>query len=356
MQIMKKYTLALLSLLPAGCLFSQGCVAIRNIASLSPDMVYNKPSSDKWLLQIANRYLEGSTSFRGKSSFTDTLVTNRIYTLNISVLRMLNKGWSLALNVPISTNSRRNAADHGGITTPMHTTRSFGLGDIRFSVYKWLFNGTHTNGNIQAGLGLKLPTGDEAYQDYFFRNDSTRVLAPVDPAIQLGDGGTGITAELGGFYSISRTIMLFAQSYYMISPRDQNGVSNLKGRTATQLDIKTTNQVTSVPDQYSLRGGARFDVDRFSFTAAVRYERVPARDLFGGNKGFRRAAAIASAEPGIIYKMNQAQAFASVAIPFDRRTFQSYTDKRTSEFTGKFTMTPAGLADYLIFFGIQIPF
>jgi len=96
-------------------------------------------------------------------------VTNRIYTLNISVLRILNNGWSLGVSVPISANSRNNGGDHKGLgTLPRYTTRSFGLGDIRSAVYKWLLDPSVNNkGNIQAGLGLKFPTGDFRYQDFF---------------------------------------------------------------------------------------------------------------------------------------------------------------------------------------------
>ena len=54
------------------------------------------------------------------------------------------------------------------------------------------------------GWELKLPTGDYKYQDYFYKNDSTKVLGPVDQSIQLGDGGTGITLELNSFYSLSQ--------------------------------------------------------------------------------------------------------------------------------------------------------
>ena len=71
---------------------------------------------------------------------------------------------------------------------------------MRFTAYKWLFKtSVRQKGNIQLGLGVKLPTGDYKYQDYFYRNDSTKVLASVNPSIQLGDGGTGIIGELNSF-------------------------------------------------------------------------------------------------------------------------------------------------------------
>ena len=326
--------------------WTQGCVAIRNVAGISPDLLFeNIQPNDKLIFNVTNRYFEASSSFRGDKFITDTLVTNRIYTLNISVLRILNKGWSLGISVPVSANSRNNGGDHKGFgTLPRHTTRSFGLGDIRFTVYKWLLDpSVNRKGNIQAGLGIKLPTGDFRYQDYFYRKEDSTVLAPVDQAIQLGDGGTGITTELSAFYSVNKRINLFADGFYLINPRDQNGVSNLKGRNATAAQIKNNTTVTSVPDQYSIRGGANFKVQKFVLTAELRYEKVPVKDLIGGNKGFRRAASITSVESGITYKMKNTLAFAYIGIPFKRNIVQNTEND----------MTPAGFADCVISFGVQ---
>ena len=349
----KLFLLSCIFLLFNLCARPQGCIPFRQVAGFGSDKLFdNILPADKWLLNVTNRYFEASTTFRGKEYITDTLVRNRIYTLDLSAMRLLNNGWSLALSIPVSANSRKNSGDHGGPRTPKHTTRSFGLGDIRFTVYKWLLHPA-AKGNIQAGLGLKLPTGDYRYQDYFFRNDTTRVLAPVDPAIQLGDGGTGITTELNAYYSLNKKINLFAQGYYLINPREQNGVSNLKGRTATPIEIKNTSTEMSVPDQYSIRGGANFNYHKFILTTGLRFEGVPSEDLIGGSKGFRRAGFIASVEPGISYKMKKALAHVHVAVPFERRSIQSVPDKITTGYTGNYTITQGGFADYLVFAGVS---
>ena len=343
---MKKFILITFNLLLVVYSWTQGCVAIRNIAGISPDLLFeNIQPNDKLILNVNNRYFEASNTFRGDKFITDTLVTNRIYTLNISALRILNKGWSLGLIVPVSANSRNNGGDHKGLgTLPRYTTRSFGLGDIRFTVYKWLLDPAVNNkGNIQAGLGLKFPTGDFRYQDYFTRNDSTKVLAPVDQAIQLGDGGTGITAELSAFYSLNRTINVFIHGFYLINPREQNGVSNLKGRNPSALEIKNNTTVMSVPDQYSFRGGTNLQFKKIVLAVDLRYEKVPVKDLIGGNRGFRRAASITSVEPGLTYKMKKTLAFVYIGVPFKRNIIQNTENN----------MTPAGFANYLVSFGAQ---
>ena len=342
---MKKMLLLSISTLLATYSWTQGCVAIRNVDGISPDISFkNIHPGNKLIFNITNRYYKASSTYIGDKFITDTLVTNHINTLNISALKLFNNGWSLGLNVPVSANSRRNNRDHGGPLTPKHTTRSFGLGDIRFTLYKWLLDPSkNKKGNIQAGLGLKFPTGDYRWQDYFYRNDSTKVLAPVDQAIQLGDGGTGITTELSAFYSVNKTIHLFIHGFYLINPRDQNGVSNLKGRNPTAVEILNNITVMSVPDQYTLRMGTNLQFQNLILTASVRYEKVPVKDLIGGNSGFRRAASITSVEPGVTYKIRNSLVFVYVAVPFKRNMVQNIPN----------TVSPGGFADYLISTGFQ---
>ena len=352
-QTMRKlFIISCVFLLTGPGALSQGCAPIRQVAGSGTHILFEdlKPA-DNWLLNIQNRYFDASSTFRGKQFITDTLVRNRIYVLDMGAMRMLKNGWSLALNVPISANSRTNSLDHGGPRTPKHTTRSFGLGDIRLTVYKWLME-QNANANIQVGAGLKFPTGDFQYQDYFLRNDSTKVSAPVDQAIQLGDGGTGITTELNAFVSLNNGLTLFVQGYYLLNPREQNGVSNLKGRTATTIETKNTSVVMSVPDQYSIRGGANISYRRLNLVAGMRCEGVPSEDLIGGSNGFRRAVFIASFEPGLTYKMGRSFAYVNVAVPFQRRSFQSVPDKLTSELTGNYTITQGGFADYIVNIGV----
>ncbi len=325
---------------------SQGCVAIRTVAGVSPDLLLENIQPDKkFLLTVTNRYFEASDTYKGEKFLTDTLVTNRIFTMNFSLIILLGKGWSLGANIPYAVNSRNNGADHKGPgTVPRYTTRATGLGDIRVAVYKWLLDpGVNRKGNIQAGLGIKFPTGDFRYQDYFVRNDSTKVLAPVDQAIQLGDGGTGITAELSAFYTFNWGMNFYFYGFYLANPREQNGVSNFKGRNATPTQISNNTTVMSVPDQYTIRSGINYQANKFYLMAGLRYEKVTEDDLIGGNKGFRRAASITSFEPGISYKMKKSLAFINLGLPFKCNIIQNEQND----------MTPAGFANWVFSFGAQ---
>jgi len=342
---MKKIFVLCFNLLLATYCWGQGCIAIRNVAGVSPDLLFeNMRPNEKFILNVTNRYFEASSTYIGNKYITDSIVTNRIYTLNISVLRLLDNGWSLALYVPISANSRTNNRDHGGPQTPKYTTRSFGVGDARFTVYKWLLDpSAGRKGNIQAGLGIKFPTGDFRYQDYFVRNDSTTVVAPVDQAIQLGDGGTGITTELSAYYSFNKMLNIYFNGFYLINPRDENGVSNLKGRNPTAVEIRNNTTVMSVPDQFSFRAGVNLHVKQIVLSSSIRYEKVPVNDFLGGNKGFRRAGSILSIEPGLTYITKSAMPFLYVSVPFERNIIQNHQNN----------MTPAGFANCVFYFGVQ---
>jgi hypothetical protein len=82
-----------LTVAPTSWALSQGCVAIRNVAGISPDLLFeNIQPTDKLIFNVTNRYFEASTSLKATHFFSDTLVTNRIYTLNISVIKLLRIG------------------------------------------------------------------------------------------------------------------------------------------------------------------------------------------------------------------------------------------------------------------------
>src|SRR4030095_9267900 len=105
---MKKFFLISFYILVSLHSWSQGCVAIRSVEGISPDLLFrNIQPKDKLILSITNRYFEGARTYRGDQFITDTLVRNKLYTLNISLLRILPNGWTLGVNLPVSANSRR---------------------------------------------------------------------------------------------------------------------------------------------------------------------------------------------------------------------------------------------------------
>src|SRR6187399_487482 len=339
---------------------SQGCVIVRNIAGFGQyNLTYNAFSTSEWELNINNRYFKAFRDFKGtvdqKTAKQNEAVV-KSFTTDISMIRMLRNGWALSLSIPIAANSRTASIEHGGPNTKRYTTNSFGIGDTRFTAYKWILRPTvKQRGNIQLGLGIKLPTGAYNYQDYFYRNDSTKVLAAVNPSIQLGDGGTGIITEINTFYILNstRTLSLYGNFYYMANPREQNGTAITNGRIPARIDSLANNIVLSVPDQYSMRAGLDYNLKKWIFSMGMRYEGTPVNDLLGGSEGIRRAGYNFSVEPGIVYKMKKASLYTYVPFIVDRKIVQNVPDKFKTKYLGTYTVSSGGSGDYQVFVGAQ---
>src|SRR5258708_5828142 len=211
-------------------------------------------------------------------------------------------------------------------------------------------------GNVQVGLGLKLPTGTYNYQDYFRLTDSTKRLGPVDQSIQLGDGGTGVTLELNAFYNFSSNFSFYANFYYLSNPREVNGTSSARGGTASASAVKNGSDIMSVPDQLMVRAGFNLMVQHFIFSAGVRDECLPVHDLVGGSNGFRRPGYIISAEPGVTYNFSKVSLYAYVPVAIVRNRTQSVPDKITTQLTGVNTHGDAAFADYAVNIGLNFRF
>jgi hypothetical protein len=210
------------------------------------------------------------------------------------------------------------------------------------------------NGNLQLGLGLKLPTGNYTYMDYFYKKADSSVLGPVDQSIQLGDGGTGVTFEINGFYNFSHSLGAYGSFFYLTNPREQNGTSTARGGTANATAKKYNTDVMSVPDLFMTRAGLSYMVNKLNFSGGFRIEGLPSSDLIGGDRGFRRPGYIISAEPGITYVGKKTNTYLYVPIALVRNRTQSDSDKRRSADTGTHVQGDAAFADYLINLGITI--
>jgi hypothetical protein len=342
---------------------AQGCVAIKSTGGMCTmdhaDMASEGGTGSKWLFNANNRYYNSYKHFVGKDEQEQrveagTQVINHAYTLDLAVSRILNSRWLLSADVPIISNTRSSLYEHGG--TGRHTTSSFGLGDIRVSASYWLLDPVKSKRfNVQLGLGLKLATGEYRYTDRFY-NSTGSITGPVDQSIQLGDGGTGVTTEVNAFYNITRGLGIYMNFYYLINPRETNGVSTARGGTASASAIANGSDVMSVPDQLMLRGGFNYSVKHWMFSAGLRNECLPVHDLIGGSLGFRRPGYIISFEPGVTYSFKKFNLYAYVPVAITRNRTQSMADRITTANTGKYTQGDAAFADYATNVGISFRF
>ena len=328
---------------------AQGCATVRNISEFGQYVQQDLGTiSSPWIVSINNRYYKAYRDFRGTEDVTpdpQNETINRNFTTEFAISRLLNHGWSMTMVVPIMANSREASREHGGPDTERFTQHAFGLGDITFTVYKWLLDPVRANkGNVQIGLGFKLPTGDFIQKDYFHRPD-TLIVAPVNPGIQPGDGGLGLIAEVNAYYRITDPLHLYANLYYMANPRVHNGES-WGGFSYTEEQVEAGIDVMSVPDAFSLRAGVSYDIlSNLTLSGGLRFEGVPVRDLIGGSTGSRRPGYYLSIEPGFVFRTNTVSFFGSVPIFISRDIKQSVG----GEILG--VHGPGGSADYMVFLG-----
>lgn len=348
---------------------AQGCVAIKGSGSSCMSVHPENTNKAGWVFTSGVRYFKSFRHFSGTKENKERLlenseVINHTATIDLSLTRILNDRWSIMLGAPITSNARSSLYEHGlvngvYIKKERHSTHSFGLGDIRIAAYRWMFDPVkNPSGNLQLGLGIKLPTGDDNYKDYWYNvgPNGTKELRTVDQSIQLGDGGTGFTVEANTFYNFKDNIGMYGNFYYLINPREQNGVRTYRETLIASL---ANEAISSVPDQYMARAGFNYSfrhIKGLSASAGVRLEGIPVYDLIGGSGDFRRPGYIWSVEPTINYAFKNCSIFASVPVAFIRNRTQSVTDKENTITYNKFIRGDAAFADYTINLGFSTRF
>ncbi|HVZ98323.1 MAG TPA: hypothetical protein VG847_15675 [Chitinophagaceae bacterium] len=341
--------------------YGQGCVAIRTTGGSlctmqHPDENESESKPDVWQLNIGNRYFNSFRHYIGTVQQKQRLeqhteVINHVNTTDFSIARDLNRRLSLSIGFPILATSRSQRENFGSHSR--FTTHSFGMGDLNVTLYRWMLDPLKSRkGNIQLGVGIKFATGADSYEDYFPVNDSTKQLRTVDQSIQLGDGGTGIIAEANGFYNFTSLVGVYGNLYYLINPREQNGVPTYRSNP--------NEAIMSVPDQYMARVGINYgfkgNLKNLSAALGGRLEGIPVYDLIGGSEGFRRPGYIIDVEPGLNLMVKKSTFFVEVPIALVRCRTQSVPDKETTRQTGVYTNGDAAFADYLVNVGFTTRF
>jgi len=346
----------------------QGCVAIRG-SGASCLIQHTDQQNAGWLFSSNLRYFKSNKHFSGKEYNESriengTEVINHSAAVDLALTKIFNSRWSAMIDVPILSNARSSLYEHGLVNgvnafNERHSTHSFGMGDVRVAAYRWMLDpAKNKKFNFQLGLGIKFATGDDNFKDYWYNvgPGGTKELRTVDQSIQLGDGGTGLTAELNTFYTISKSLNVYGNFYYLINPREQNGVRTYRETLAPSL---ANEAICSVPDQYMARFGANYSFNGLkglSVAAGLRWEGIPVYDLIGGSGDFRRPGYVMSVEPGINYSFKKVSLFASVPVAIVRNRTQSVTDKEYSKQTGVYKQGDAAFSDYVINIGLAVKF
>jgi hypothetical protein len=329
-------------------------------------MNHAQKEEQKWQLITSYRYFKSFRHYVGETEQKQRLeekteVINWQHNINYTIMRKINSKWSVGVDIPVNINARSSKYEHYGNTNTSanarNLTHAYGLGDVRINAYRWLLDTAKSKkANVRIGMGLKLPTGDYRVQDLFRKNDTTFILGPVDQSIQLGDGGLGFSAEVNAYYMLNKYFSVYAGAFYLLNPREQNGVSTARGGTTTTQSMLIGSNVMSVADQYMLRGGLSMMYKQLTASVGARMECIPVNDLIGGSNGFRRPGYFVAVEPGFNYDFKKFSLFGSAPISFVRNRTQSVPDIKRTALTGVYAQGDAAFADYSINLGAIFPF
>jgi hypothetical protein len=197
-----------------------------------------------------------------------------------------------------------------------------GIGDIRLTADHWLFNPqSDARGNVSFGVGVKMPTGDSNVKG-FAHTTNGPVLRNVDQSIQPGDGAWGYTFQMQAYRRLFSKTNLYATGFYLVNPKETNG-------TRTTSSLTFVNAYNSVADQYQARlGVSQVLLQKYHLVASLggRLEGVPALDLIGGDRGFRRPGYVLSDEPGFSFATGHNSFSVSVTVAVVRNCVRSYAD------------------------------
>src|SRR5438477_7783257 len=207
----------------------------------------------EWQIDLSYRHLSADEWYVGTNVNESAAPFSHPLYLDIhSVALTLNYGItdriSVAVTVPVShgTHSRYYA------DLSRHKVKASGVGDVSAVGTLWLWDPKKSlSGNLSLGFGVKSPSGDNAVLDNFYLSGGVVTQRPVDQAIELGDGGWGIIGQTQGYRRIFSNMYGYVQAWYLLTPKNTTNV--ISPYPGVPL---------SVPDIYSTRSGAVYDIPR----------------------------------------------------------------------------------------------
>ena len=245
------------------------------------DLSYRHLSADEWY--TGTNVNEGAAPF-GQPLYLD--IHSVALTFNYGITDRI----SLAVTLPFSHGTHSRYYADGS----RHKVKASGIGDVSAVGTFWVWDPKKSSkGNLSLGFGVKSPSGDNAVLDGFFLPAGVVTQRPVDQAIELGDGGWGMIGQAQGYRKLFRNTYGYAQGWYLLTP--QNTTNVISPYPGVSL---------SVPDIYSARFGAVYDIPRargLSVSFGPRIDGIRYRDLVGGSDGFRRPGYSLYLDPGVMF-------------------------------------------------------
>ncbi|MEN9401870.1 MAG: hypothetical protein RL091_573 [Verrucomicrobiota bacterium] len=327
-----------------GCLFAlillpttlpgQGCIIARGGGGAGITDGSGYLNTGDWQITQSIRHFDSHRHFAGDDEQTHrsdngTEVYNNSWFFDTTLTYAWSRRLSLFVTVPFVNHDRSSLYEHlGNNSGQRFATQASGIADVQAGASFWVLHPDHAmTWNLQVGASIKFPTGDAEAQDIFVRS-SGPTLRYVDSSIQPGDGGTGFSISLSGFYSLEKwvkNLSLYGNGFYLFNPEERNEKTGF-----------------SIPDGYMVRGGLEYrfaHVQGLSASLGVRNEGVVAHDLFGGSRGFRRPGFAVAIEPGFTFSKGRFTSTLTVPIAIHRNRVTTY---------GAIKAGDAAFADYTI--------
>lgn len=376
-QVQTLFFISFILLLFSQQLSAQGCVAIRPMSGCSGTSSNSiLLGKGQWQAGANYRYFQSFRHFKSDSEQKERLekhteVINDAHSLDLGLSYGISNQLSVSANLPLIYYDRSSLYEHYGNSTTANpeqkrfNTGAQGIGDARLSASYWLLNPEkHSNRNIAVGLGVKLPTGNENVKDEFHKRKSSDgsdsvIVKAVDQSIQLGDGGVGVSLELQGFTTLFKNASLYFNGFYMSNPQETNNtVNRVLNANSTAVDSITA--FHSIADQFVVRLGMNYAISPVKGLAVglgFRAEGVPAKDLVGGSKGFRRPGFIVSVEPGVALQRGRLSFSLNVPYALYRKRTRSVADiAGGNDANGIPRNGDAAFADYAVNVGVAYRF
>lgn len=153
-----------------------------------------------------------------------TQVENRINLVTMNLTYQVTPRVSVEWDMPWLFSSRKQQS------SPIKYNSS-GAGDTIVAVNSWLWNPDHTTkGNVEFGLGLYMPTGNDDVTNTIDTNTSgvgpaQKETVPVDYSVQPGSGGWGGVLQWVGYRAVGHSFTVYTDGDYIAMKGGTNGIS-----------------------------------------------------------------------------------------------------------------------------------
>ena len=280
--------------------WAQGCAPSRytspSLGALGADNGDIYLSKGTWQLGFGYRDVNSNQLIVGHRARNDLAPGGNpslvhVQSLSTSLVYGVTDRLSLTLNAPMSWGSLQLTYPDG----LQHANTSSGVGEVSVSANYWLRDARplQPGGNVAIGVGVKAPTGKNDFGGTFWKADGTTVPFPVNPPLELGDGGWGFALGVKGFRPVMERSYLYGSGTYVLNPKELTNVAKSPGSTV----------YWGAPDTWDASGGVSTLVAPalgLSVNLGALAYGTPRRDVIGGrDNGQRLPMAVVYASPGI---------------------------------------------------------